>query len=114
MKSAILGNCPYEDPEGLDWLRLMATRHEETNDLDPYNLNTFPNRIGATLEELAHSWGYKPRVSRIIREGVFVPISGSVVWHTDHGLGTLLSWLVWITPRKKPPIDHFTRWAFCS
>ena len=102
MKPVILGNCPYEDPEGLDWLRLMA-HQEETNGLqDTYNLNTSPNRIGATLKELAHSWGHKPRVSRIDGEGSFVPINRSVGWHTDPGLGTLLSWLVWATSTESP------------
>jgi hypothetical protein len=103
MKPVILGSCLYEDPEGLEWLRTMAHQEGKNDIQNTYKLNTFPNRIGATLKELAHSWGYKPRVSRIDGKGAFVPISGSAGWHTDPGLGTLLSWVVWATPAKNPP-----------
>jgi len=112
MKPYILENHPYEDPEGLKWLRHLADEQEQGKLENLYNLYSFEKdtKIGIVdpLETVSINGGFRPRQSKRIGKGELFPVAGSLGWHKDPGHGLVLSTLMWVSSKTVGAIQLIT------
>lgn len=95
MKPKIFG-AVYRDDDVVVGHMIKELQRTDTGSLD----NTIPLKgvyddIGETLKKRAALWGFKPRKSALYGPGSIIPIVGSIGWHTDPGLGSVMCWLLY-------------------
>lgn len=95
MKPKIFGSVHLDNDVVVGHM-IKELQRTDTGSLDNViSLKGVYDVIGETLKKRAALWGFKPRKSATYGSGSILPIVGSIGWHTDHGLGSVMCWLLY-------------------